>query len=414
MTGNHDTQLDINVWVTIMPPLLKKTCFLLLVMFNVMLIIISIIVFIIKNDIERQEINPQHMKQNIDSRGIISMKRKKLKVIIYTKFRSGSTFFSSLLSYCPNIYFLFEPLVYVPRQSDFVNISNIDFSKILNCKFPKLVKIGKETFHVDQYGKYEDESVRPFRHWQEAIFCTNRYLGNMTRQKCMFLTTEQHENICHSRSIILVKVIRVKKLKYLYPLMKKDKNTRILFLTRDPRGVISSRISVEEFDLFEQKNIEYNVFDGYRKNNYSTMSKIANELCYQMNQDLKFLKIIQNTPLRGNIQIVRYEDVAQNIEAITKIYNYLGITWDPAFVNYDFKRNSYWGVYGIKRMMPPHKIAIKWMKKLPIDAIMNIQSIQLCREVMAKLRYQRIQNSTKLSGYNIYTQMGRINDEEMI
>ena len=140
----------------------------------------------------------------------------KKRLIIYTRFRSGSSFVGSIFAHNPLVYYMFEPMKFV----EFSNRSDSSKEKIfsksidetLSCKF-------RSVFESSQASN-----------WYERAFCAQPFY------KCGNLTSLQ--NICKQRNFVVQKDICIPSLKILDD--KAANSPTVLHLVRDPRGMVDS------------------------------------------------------------------------------------------------------------------------------------------------------------------------------
>ena len=152
-----------------------------------------------------------------------------------------------------------------------------------------------------------------------------------------------------------------------------DPSIKIMYLVRDPRGIVNSRSSINETSI--QAN--------------SSIAKEAQALCDRMSRDFEeYERLIEKYP--GSIYFIRYEDIAESpLERAQDIYSFVRSSGLSESVE-DFLRrnvNSHddGKNFGTHRQNSK-KTAYKWREKLSADRIESIK--EHCKEIIEKLGYE--------------------------
>ncbi|XP_047498468.1 carbohydrate sulfotransferase 5-like [Penaeus chinensis] len=154
-------------------------------------------------------------------------------VVLWTSWRSGSTFIGQLLTRASNsTFYSYEPLhmhgVQVLDVDDATTQSALAFLKdLLLCR---LRRWQREVAYLGSLGKYRSQNTflwkRCPRHRQQWRLCRN----------ASFVS-----EICRSASLHVAKVLRLS-LRWARPLLAdRDLDVRVLYMVRDSRAVLSSR-----------------------------------------------------------------------------------------------------------------------------------------------------------------------------
>lgn len=153
------------------------------------------------------------------------------RVLVLSYARSGSSFVGDLLQQNERTFYSYEPLFFMghdsPRFDETATADGVDtLEKILSCDF---TGDGMVSYLDDR-----QNSTDPCWRW-------NRFLRN----KCRWRSPACFDPcfvraVCLRARIQVVKTIRVGS-RHLIPLLEKLPNLKVLFLIRDPRGVINSR-----------------------------------------------------------------------------------------------------------------------------------------------------------------------------
>lgn len=155
------------------------------------------------------------------------------KLIIYTRYRSGSSFTSEFFGQHPYVFFTFEPLIFLGQDPKW----DLDgyLGRILNCSFTDI---------LNELGKRQGESDM-VDFWLRRVFCYDFYKKPAFEGNCyMEDMVASMQEICSGHPYVVTKIIRLSSLRSLVGLMKEG--FKVLHLVRDPRGIINSRLQVEE------------------------------------------------------------------------------------------------------------------------------------------------------------------------
>ena len=270
----------------------------------------------------------------------------KNKILFITEYRSGSTFLSTILDKNKSIFYLFEPLyLLLLSKTDKERISTTQ--KILldyyyNCSVPltenymekeDYLKISKKTIETGEKSMFDyciTEGIC-FRHktdtFKQPPFCEEEHFehgvsGDKLRKLCPGFHFSEGKNqgtlkkfsqkICRQKSAISSKVIRIYRLKNLPEKILKDKNFKIIYLVRDPRGLANSR-----FDAIDSSG-------KWNEKNTKALSKICNN--FHSFIDEREENIIKNKNYKFKLKVVRYEDFAlRPLEMAEKLNEFLEI-----------------------------------------------------------------------------------------
>ncbi|CAH1773699.1 unnamed protein product [Owenia fusiformis] len=273
------------------------------------------------------------------------------KIIILTYRRSGSSFFAELFKQNPNIFYMFEPLKAVVERYDIdTPVAGPAFLKeIMNCRFSGNSYLSQVT------------SMHGWR-WQ-AIFRNVKILNDVPK-------------VCVDSDIVASKIIRLANIGQIAPYFGKD--TAILFLARDPRGILNSR----NHETRSYKNLALEL-----------KKKDMESLCYNSLTNINFIKDLKakrkELDLKPLIKQVIYEDFAYDtLTNAQKLYKALDIPFHQSVRYWIGKNTSTFsgGTYGTSRNST--SIPTKWMVQLSPVELNMIQNITDCREVIQSLGFK--------------------------
>ena len=193
------------------------------------------------------------------------------RVVIYAKYRSGSTFASEFFLKHNKSFHVFEPLHSKNTQKVPIAILDDLFQcNISNSSYRKFISDG-------WYSRYA--YCHP-DHSQKA--CTER--GSVDK------SLSHTEQVCKGSTFKVIKVIRVDHLRDLAKFM--EQGVKVIHLVRDPRGIFTSRDQLS---------------DHSSQDSEKTFPNKVIKFCENGVDDLYFIKDFLH---KKNYYLVRYEDLA--------------------------------------------------------------------------------------------------------
>lgn len=233
-------------------------------------------------------------KKNSNSRKTIER-----VILIFARYRTGSTFISEIFNHHDKFFYLFEPLKLVATSSNHVNNVNKWLSFVFSCKFNEIWDGAIEN------PIHSNESLPG---WKRKIFC---YKHNQS-DDCTSFSFQKLEEICNSYPFIAIKDIHIQYLETIKPAI--TRGLPVIYVVRDPRGVISSQMNVH-WGLNQTKTkFMYDIY-------YKEISNWVTNYCSEVNRDLPSIKTILSqgqSNRKTPFIIVRYEDFVLNMTAKTK------------------------------------------------------------------------------------------------
>lgn len=231
--------------------------------FRIILLIVSVIILVLIKNVLRppiyriqQDIKAQMQRLDFSTLSNRTTARKLTDLtpetggqpiinVVLTTFRSGSTFLGEMFNYFPASYFHYEPLTHFSinriRDEETGRAAVADLLKMFNCNFTNL-----HEFMINAVPQKYPVSYN-INVW--------RRLCDLHKYTPIFLS-----KACGIFPVQLAKITRLS-LKYgRYLLEEKNTNLRLLFLIRDPRGVLHSRWQHEWYVIcllhhFQKKKI---------------------------------------------------------------------------------------------------------------------------------------------------------------
>ena len=201
--------------------------------------------------------------------------------------------------------------------------------------------------------------------YQDYVKCTKNIEAHFKR--CEPVLTKS----CNEQSVRIFKTIRMR-MEYFKQMLMKDPSLKTIYLVRDPRGIINSRISRKLMSRLAGKDVQ----------------RESDALCERMSEDiLEYEEIKKRWP--DNILLVRYEDiVSSTVTKVATMYHFTRAIQIPQHVMTALKQQMYatqensW--IGTSRRNAT-ETAYKWRTDLSIDNLNVIN--HKCADVLEKLNY---------------------------
>lgn len=283
------------------------------------------------------------------------------RIIILTYFRSGSSFFGDLLQQNWKTFYHFEPLhsmTYNRRIGDDSIQKAFDlFNGVFNCNFTEL---------------------KDYMQWVKQPHCQFLFAHNL------FLRVTCHSNpktcfnptfvnaVCHRAPVHVMKLTRLH-MRHLQTYLEENPhmNIKVVYLTRDPRGIVSSRWSLDWCN--------------------GTECSDTNVLCHEMSEDLKIFDELQKQNPSNFIK-VRYEDVSLNPETESrKLFKFLKLPFSTSVQRFlkthtVGRRTDDNNPYSTRRNTTA--MANSWRERFTYKQVVDVQNI--CESVLKDLNYSII------------------------
>ena len=308
------------------------------------------------------------------------------KIILFTSYRTGSSFTGELFRQNPSVFYLFEPLKLVSLQSrnDALQSNLVEYLEDnFNCKFSKFLRTSKEL-----YPDPADDSLRQV--WYTKIF-------EQPQKRHGPLSVRDYEERCKEYDIHAIKIIRANKIDTVFPLM--EKGVKVIHLIRDPRGAATSRFEIEAL-----KN-KISLDEYWRTYEKEVLRSVQLE-CRRYSQiyDLVTGKSSHHPHQKGLLQmsyrLIRYEDIAYNPKYIAgKIYKYLRLSMPTEVKQWLHKATSS-DVKGGETLQRAYSTsrnskstAEAWRSKLPLA--LNLKMQMICGDVLQKYGYKLVDSLSR-------------------
>lgn len=183
----------------------------------------------------------------------------------------------------------------------------VDIIKRLSqCDYSDVVKLSK-TYQQQKWRSWPNYLARSIALTKVAGCYHPLDIGRigLCGNKTINLSLDKINDICRQHKVHVIKTVRLH-VADLVPLIKQGYNLKIIYLTRDPRGVIASRKKT-----------------GIEKVSHSRALGLCNDM-------LDNWKTAQTAGIPAkNLMIIRYEDFVQNIESKTRqMFDFVGLSDD--------------------------------------------------------------------------------------
>ena len=289
------------------------------------------------------------------------------KIIILTYFRSGSSFFGDLLQQNWKTFYHFEPLhsmTYNSRIGDDKIQQAFDlFNGVFSCNFTEL---------------------KDYMQWVKQPHCQFLFAHNL------FLRVTCHSNpktcfnpvfvnaVCNRAPVHVMKLTRLH-MRHLKTYLEENPhmNIKVVYLTRDPRGIVSSRWSLDWCN--------------------GTECSDPNVLCHEMSEDLKIFDELQiQNP--SNFIKVRYEDISLNPENESrKLFKFLKLPFSASVQRFlkthtVGRRTDDNNPYSTRRNTTA--MANSWRERFTYKQVVDVQ--KSCEGVLKDLNYSLITTPKQL------------------
>ncbi|XP_070549644.1 carbohydrate sulfotransferase 1-like [Ptychodera flava] len=267
-----------------------------------------------------------------------------IHTLVIGRMQSGSTATGSLLGKLEDSFYVYEP-DHVILGSIYHRNVHIDSADNLEAMQPYLCQFLGALYSCN-FSSY-DYFVRGFR-------CNGmlRKKGFLTDFLSDQVTEAELASFCKSKTIITSKVVRFIDVKSCLPTLQRN-NVKMVFLARDPRGLIISRLRHMGNRLAS--------FADDSNVNYYPIEYVVKEHCHWLDSIYNLLRNGSKW-LKDNSMLIRFEDLSLYPHVINSaIYDFVGLTPPPAkYVPRNesasswFKTNDYARMKKFQEYCPEH------------------------------------------------------------
>ena len=286
------------------------------------------------------------------------------KVLLFTYWRSGSSFVGEILKHSNDSFYMFEPLMFLNlRKSSaasrlLTGNASHSISAVLDCNLSYIRQVSEQFF--------------PKKTHSRNIWIKIAFNG--------LQSFDVAEDQCKAAKYIITKIIRVPRLEFAYPILMRD-DVRTIYLVRDPRGVFMSRSPILKTH-YRDRNLESLYLGHYRE-------EMRNH-CQNLVLNYNLIEAKKNS-LREQLLVVRYEDVAYHpTEMMSQMYSFLGFNKTTTLEQWLNRTTSFKpkGRDPFSTQRQSKKVAEHWKATIPYNLLQMIQND--CREALLMHNYTLI------------------------
>ena len=314
-----------------------------------------------------------------------TLKRGKQDILLLTEYRSGSSFVGRILNEHPDIAYLFEPLQLIARKSTKgkdTNASRIDgfMRKLFNCSFTD----------ASQYFIRDSRRTR-----LSPVACSMfmRY-GPGGAGGCTADDVKRLETTCiELPQAVAIKTIRIYEIHLKLVLEFLREHLQVIHLVRDPRGTISSRLTISASHEKQTREI-------YIKKNFEKLVEQTSSHCRRIRDAVDRIASwkADDPSFNDFYHLVRYEDFAYHPEtAARRLYADIGmsihervLTWLRKATGNSQSKSLY------STVRNSTQTAEAWRYKLPFRLVSAMQNSPDCQYVMRTLGYRVAKSESML------------------
>ena len=318
------------------------------------------------------------------SRQIDKLPAKKL--IIVGQYRSGSSFTGELFSSFPNSFYFFEPFHFLHKETNHAPNDQTGIQLVnglINCQFFEMVKnqtwrglrwaLKKEIVKMFDDEMDEEEKEREDNN-QDNYDVSVVKIGKVGKRL---------EDKCKESDGIVIKAIRLRMdlvetyfdTEYGFD-GNSSSDVHVILLLRDPRGIISSRMSF-----------------GPCRNRFDCLN--SDKLCNEMSQDYSIYSRLKSR-FPNHFHLIKFEDLVRNPKDISvNLYQKIGFPiTDKLFDYVDLHTKSTKLTEHLVRGHPfntfreSKEIGEKWMTKLKNRRLRRIE--RDCSQFLDQLNYEKL------------------------
>ena len=306
------------------------------------------------------------------------------KIIIYAKYRTGSTFTSEFFFKHQGIAYMFEPLrlLWDPNEVGIQDAAPI-LKDMLDCHF-------------------RAPSTQVIMDWwmDRTVFCqvTGQFPNCIHGRVYPIEAAEQH---CQKSQHRVTKLIRISKLIELQEFFRQG--VKVVHVVRDPRGIMSSRLKIHGHHHY-----------------WGQIASRSMEYCHGGAEDIKYIQrqfVIDKALVQRLYYFVRYEDLAADPKGeMTRLYAFLNIKPDRRLREWvqsvarasgenlgtdtikESKPKSQQYMFGTQRSNPK-ETSTAWRYSLNINDTQVVQ--HMCKEFMEMAGYLNVENESALRNSDV-------------
>ncbi|XP_066296422.1 carbohydrate sulfotransferase 1-like [Branchiostoma lanceolatum] len=317
---------------------------------------------------------------------------RRLAVVVFAQMRTGSSFTGQLFNQNPSFFYMFEPLWHLHHPQNFVantpdpekngrtnahlSASAKVLGEILRCDFGEFTKfIGRKGLFKVGFDQALTRFCDEVLHWPP--------------RRCAFTlrpqTLPKLVKYCKRTPYTAVKTIRIQNMDSLeYLLADPTLDLKIVHLVRDPRAIVTSRLS-----------LRHRLRQTFSPNLLNETE--INELCSWIPRNAVTKDV--PSPWRDRYVMVRYEDLAERPELMTeRLYEFLDVPLNDSVLHW-VRENTKGDGKRPDRFSTKHHDANAttkiWRYRLSFPAVAKVQ--ELCDDAMKMAGYKKVDSPETLT-----------------
>ena len=312
------------------------------------------------------------------------------KIMVLTTLQSGSLFVGQVLKKNPDVTYITEPLQLLRSNGDTYTPSaatvNSYIEKLFSCAFTDALSDTNQP-PVKQ-GRLTPLACEAFLN--DCNDCLSRARG-----VCVLDDLHQLEQKCKRQTGCVVMELNRIYSNHL-PLVKQflREAGHVIHLVRDPRGVISSRITIDQATASKERT-------AYIEDNFAELVVNASQHCRRVRDALETISSWETVApsLQKFSHLYRYEDFAYHPEKSTRsLYSSLGMPLHNDVLTLlrrlTVRRTGRVNLNSTVRDMTA--TAEAWRYELPFSVVSAIQNLTDCQYVMRRLGYEDAKSESML------------------
>ncbi|CBY37415.1 unnamed protein product [Oikopleura dioica] len=334
----------------------------------------------------------------------------KSTVVLFTYYRSGSTFTGELFNQHKDVFYLFEPLILAGVETGAENMKKELLERIFDCDLPRFSEYSSSklpSYVKDSCGRKNFCFAHATKEFCSPPFCGEDFTNDRkmcSRGPCKVFGKKGdliHEanRICNSKHVKAIKTIRITSISPFVEFFNEfdsSQNFKFVLLIRDPRGMLNSRLRISRIQKHEtDKGAE--------------ITKKVIGICKKIVENIK--TITSSHFMHSRTIILRYEDVALDPKSYAKkIYEKFNLHYPEnidSWINqntHNDQKSGKMNIYDTRRESA--KIAFDWRnsrsnRKMPYQFLQPLQ--KGCAEMLNLTGYRTFASEAEMFSENLQT-----------
>ena len=299
-----------------------------------------------------------------------------IKVLLVSAWRSGSSFVGKILSYNPDVFYMFEPLKFFDLATN-SSVKSILIEQNVSANLERI--LGCDLQYLEEKSRLHFPEQEELRHqWTNTTF---QGLNSM----------ENAERMCRSKQHVVAKIIRILYVNSTVEFLSKGCR-KVVYLIRDPRAMFASQLE------FLEERTHGLTMENYYK--YDRRSWIQN-YCQGTYHNINFIRK-NRQELLDKLHFVRFEDLAyEPLEKTAEMYSFTGFNVTDSMkrwlINTTSSKAEKQSPFDTER--DSKSVVVSWRQTMSFELVRMIQ--EDCRQAM------------EVGGYKLVTSEGELRNNSM-